>query len=78
MWVCRVRCDYTRILIGYVLSDANVDWLVGNMSAYRENFDQEVKKQHFSSFIESFSRSSLKAIKDFFRVYIASSKHSRS
>ena len=59
MRVCRFSCDITRILIGYVLSDANFDWLVGNMSAFRVNFDQEEKKQHFSLFIESFSRTIL-------------------
>ena len=30
-------CDITRIVIGYVLSDVRVDWLVGNMSVYQEN-----------------------------------------
>ena len=26
-----------QIFIGYVLSDAHFDWLVGNMSVYQEN-----------------------------------------
>ena len=30
-------CDITRILFGYVLSDARFDWLLGNKSAYEEN-----------------------------------------
>ena len=30
-------CDITRIVIGYMLSDVRVDWLVGNMSVYQEN-----------------------------------------
>ena len=30
-------CDITRILIGYVLSDACSDWLVENMRAYQEH-----------------------------------------
>ena len=59
MRVCKLSCDITRILIGYGFSGANFDWLVGNMSAYGEIFSQEVGKQHFSSFIESFSRSIL-------------------
>ena len=36
----RVRkhgCDVTRILFGYVSSDARFDWLVGSISAYQEN-----------------------------------------
>ena len=30
----------SRILIGYVLSDARFDWLVGNMSVYEEGLFQ--------------------------------------
>ena len=52
MRVCKYSCDITRILIGYVLSDAHFDWLAGNMSAYQE----VVNKQHFPSFVELFSR----------------------
>ena len=39
MRVCKHGCDITRILIGYVLSDARFHWLVGNMSVYQENLD---------------------------------------
>ena len=43
--------DITQILIGYVLSHAHFDWLVGNMNVYQENlFNQEVKNPHFPSF----------------------------
>ena len=44
-----------EILIGYVLSDARFDWLVGNMSVcHLENLFQSrsLKKQHFPSFFE--------------------------
>ena len=34
MRVCKHSCDITQILIGYVLSDARFDWLVGNMGVY--------------------------------------------
>ena len=35
MRICnKYGCDFTRILIGYVLSDARFDWLVGNMKVY--------------------------------------------
>ena len=37
MRVCKHGCDITRSLIGYVLSDAHYDWLVGNLSANQEN-----------------------------------------
>ena len=40
MRVCKHGCDIIRILIGYVLSDAHFDWLVGNMSVYQENVFQ--------------------------------------
>ena len=45
-------CDITRILIGYVLSDARFDWLVGTMSMYQENLFQSRSKKHFPSFVE--------------------------
>ena len=44
------RCVYRRVcwhFIGYVLSDARFDWLVGNMSAYQENLFPSRSKQHF-------------------------------
>ena len=34
MRVCKHSCDITQIVIGYVLSDARFDWLVGNMGVY--------------------------------------------
>ena len=54
MSVWKQGCDITRILIGYVLSDARFDWLVGNMSVYQEIcFSLEEKKpQYFPSFVE--------------------------
>ena len=69
----------SQILIGYVLSDVRFDWLVGNTSVYQENlFNQEVKKIAFSFTCQViFEKYFIKAIEDFFfRVYIASSKHS--
>ena len=44
----------TRILIGYVSSDARFDWLVGNMSVCQENLFQSrsKKNQHSPSFVE--------------------------
>ena len=38
-----------EFLIGYVLSDARFDWLVGNMSVYEENLFQSRKKCSFIS-----------------------------
>ena len=38
--VCKHGCDISRILIGYVLSDARFDWLVGNMRVCQENLFQ--------------------------------------
>ena len=32
MRLCKHGCDMSRVLIGYVLSDARLDWLVGNIS----------------------------------------------
>ena len=54
MRVWKHGSDITRTLIGYVLSDARFDSLVGNMNAYQENLDQE-----FPSFVELFSRNIL-------------------
>ena len=56
----RVRkhgCDITRILFGYVSSDARFDWLVGNISAYQENSYRS--RSNFRSFVELFSRNIL-------------------
>ena len=63
--VCKHRCDITRILIGYVLSDARFDWLLGNRSVYQENlFQSRSKKKHFPSFVELLLRN-IKAIEAF-------------
>ena len=52
----RVRkhgCDVTRILIGYMPSDACFDWLVGSMSVYQENlFQSRIFLHLFPSFVE--------------------------
>ena len=48
-------------------SDARFDWLAGNWAYWKKiYFDQEVNKQHSSSFVELFSRGILskKAIED--------------
>ena len=45
MKVWKHSCDITRILIGYVLSDARFDWLVGNMSMRQENLFQSKSKK---------------------------------
>ena len=75
MRVCKHGCDTTRILIGYVLSDARFDWLVGNMSEYQENLFQSRSKKPAFSFIcrIMFEKYFIKAIEDFFgkiHVYI--------
>ena len=45
MRVWKYGCDITRILIGYVLSDAPFDWLVGDTSVCQENpFQSRSKK----------------------------------
>ena len=44
MRVCKHGCDITRILIGYVLSDARFNWLVGNLTVYQENSFQSSSK----------------------------------
>ena len=44
MKACKHGCDITQILIGYVLSDAHFDWLVGNTSVYQENLFQSRTK----------------------------------
>ena len=36
MKVCRHACDITRFFIGYVLSGASFERLVGNMSVYKK------------------------------------------
>ena len=82
MTVWKHGCDITRILIGYVLSDARIDWLVGNISVYQENlFQSKSKKNPAFSFTCGiiFEKYFIKAIEVFFfRVSIASSKHSGS
>ena len=50
---CDKGCDITRILIGYVLSDARFDWLVGNMIVYQENlFQSRIVLHLFPSFVQ--------------------------
>ena len=47
----------TRFLIGCVFSDACFDWLVGNMSVYREKlicFNQEVKKTSIFLYLSNY------------------------
>ena len=66
-------CDITQILIGYVLSDARFDWLVGNMSVYQENLFQskgkQSNKQHFPSFVELSLRNNYKSNRGLFCVF---------
>ena len=52
--VCKRGCDISRILIGYGLSDARFDWLVGNMSVCQENLfkSKSEKTSIFPSFVE--------------------------
>ena len=69
-------------MIGYALSDAHFDWMVGSVSTYTsrkcyhmylENFDQEVNKQQFPSFAGLFLRTinfCKKAIEDIFQLTI--------
>ena len=68
MRVCKRGCDITRILIGYVLSDAHFDWLVGNMSVCQENLFQSRNKKTAFSFICRiiFEQYFIKAIEDIF------------
>ena len=77
MRVCKHGCDITQIFTGYVWSDAHFDWLVGNGNMYQENlFQSRSKKTEFSFICQIiFEKYFTKAIGDFFRVYIASSKH---
>ena len=72
--------DITRILIGYVLSDLRFDWLVGNMGVFQENLLYSRSKKLTFCFICQiiFEKYFIKAIEDFFYVYISSSKHSGS
>ena len=65
MRVCKHGWDITRILIGYVLSDAHFYWLVGDAS---ENLFQSRSKYTAFSFICRivFKKYSIKAIEDFF------------
>ena len=44
MRICKYGCDFTRILIGFVLSDARFDWLVGNMNVYLNNLSRPRSK----------------------------------
>ena len=75
MRICKLHgCDITWILIGYVLSDARFDGLVGNVTACKSK-NQKGNKQHFPSFQIIFEKYFVKSIDYFFRVYIASSKH---
>ena len=62
----------TRIFIGYVLSDARFDWLVGNISTCPENLFRSRNKETVFSFICRiiFQKYFTKATEDFFRVYI--------
>ena len=48
VYVWKHVCDITRILIGYVLSDARFDWLVGKV--------RRKEKQHFPSFVKLYLR----------------------
>lgn len=72
MRVCRHGCNITLILIGFVLSDAHFDWLVGYMIVYEENLFHSRSKKTVKVFWEVF----IKALGLFFHVYIAPSKHS--
>ena len=66
MRVWKHGCGITGILIGYVLSDARFDCLVGNMSVCVENlFQSRSKKTAFPSFVEYV----IKAIEDFFPYF---------
>ena len=53
MRVWKHGCDITRVLIGYMPSDARFGLLVGNMSVYQENLFQSRSFLHFFlSFVE--------------------------
>ena len=71
MRVWKHGCDITQILIGYVLSDARFDWLLGNMSVFKENLFQSRSKKPAFSFIcrMIFKEYFIKAIEDFFSVF---------
>ena len=71
MRVCKHGCDITRIFIGYLLSDARFDFLVGNMSVYQENLFQSRGRRtrvclHLSNY---FGEIFLKAKEDIFFVF---------
>ena len=68
MRVWKQGCDITRTLIGYVLSDASFDWLVGNMSVYEENlFQSRIKKSSISVICRIILKKYfIKATEDFF------------
>ena len=61
-----------------MLSYARFDWLVGNVRVYQENLSQSRSKKTAFFFIcrITFEKYFIKATEDFFRVSIASSKHS--
>ena len=80
MRVWKHSCDITRILIGYVLSDARFDWLVGNMSVYQESVFQLKSKKaivflHLSNYLWETVYKSNRGLFSLFPS-IASSKHS--
>ena len=54
--------DITRILIGYVLSDARFDWLVGNMSVHQENLFQSRSNEMLPLSIHWFACENQKAL----------------
>ena len=64
-------CDITRIWIGYVLSDARFDWLVGNMSMCIKKicFNQEFSFICFFHLSNYFEKYFIKAIEDFFPCF---------
>ena len=71
MRVSKHSCNITGILIGYVLSDARFDWLVGNMNVYQENLFQSRSKKTAFSFIclIIFEKYFIKAIDDFLSCF---------
>jgi len=79
MRVSKYGCDITWILIGYALSDVRFDWLVANMSEYQEYLFRSRSKKttiflHLSDYFREMFYKSKRGL--FFRVSIASSKHS--
>ena len=59
MRVCKHGCDITRILIGYVFSDARFDCLVGNISVYYINTDEIPRELSRENMISSHVKRSL-------------------